>query len=155
MPDVVQAGVVNGLPHVLDGSLRVGWSDDLVLPEQFVLAGGEIQLQRCPDRQTVLPVGTFVGGQHSDLSPGHLLLVDGDSLADVVDLTLHLPDLGGLQVQHLQEVVGQGVDLVGHAGQTLGGVTLRLLQSCSLVVALREEEIKFSYFDISFGLTWK
>ena len=104
---------------------------------------------------SLIPVGTFVGGQHSDLSPGHLLLVDGDSLADVVDLTLHLPDLGGLEVQHLQEVVGQGVDLVGHAGQTLGGVTLRLLQSCSLVVALREEKIKLSYLDISFGLTWK
>ena len=88
----------------------------------------------------MLPVGTLVGGQHPDLSPGHLLFVYGDSLADVVDLTLHLPDLRGLQVQHLEEVVGQGVDLVGHAGQTLGGVAFRLLQSCSLVVALRRAE---------------
>ena len=73
----------------------------------------------------------------------------GDRLADVVDLTLHLPDLGGLEVQHLQEVVGQGVDLVGHAGQTLGGVAFRLLQGGSLVVALRREEIKLIIVDIS------
>ena len=53
--------------------------------------------------------------------------MNGHSLTDVVYLTLHLPDLGGLEVQHLQEVVGQGVDLVGHASQTLGGVTLSLL----------------------------
>ena len=80
----------------------------------------------------------------------------GDSLADVVDLTLHLPDLGGLEVQHLQEVVGQGVDLVGHAGQTLGGVTFRLLQSGSLVVALSRGENKIIIiFDISLSLTWK
>ena len=81
--------------------------------------------------------------------------MDGDSLADVVDLTLHLPDLGGLEVQHLEEVVGQGVDLVGHAGETLGGVTFRLLQSGSLVVALRGEKIELLYFDISCYLTWK
>ena len=105
--------------------------------------------------QTALPVGAFVGGQHSDLSPRHFLLVNGDGLADVVDLTLHLPDLGGLEVQHLQEVVCQGVDLVGNAGKTLGGVTFRLLQSGSLVVALREEKIKLLYFDISCYLTWK
>ena len=80
----------------------------------------------------------------------------GDSLADVVDLALHLPDLRGLEVQHLEEVVGQGVDLVGHAGQTLGGVAFRLFQSGSLVVTLcegRKSEIIF--LKNIFFLTWK
>ena len=54
----------------------------------------------------------------------------------MIDLTLHLSDLGTLKVQHLQEVVGQGVDLVGHTGQALGGVALGLLQGGSLVVTL-------------------
>ena len=65
--------------------------------------------------------------------------MDGDSLADVVDLTLHLPDLRGLQVQHLEEVVCERVDLIGHAGQALSCVALRLLQGGALVVALEEK----------------
>ena len=86
-----------------------------------------------------MPVGTLVCRQDPDLSSCHLLLVYGNSLADVVYLTLHLPDLGALQVEHLQEVVGEGVDLVSHAGQTLGRVALGLLQSRPLVVALRRK----------------
>lgn len=62
--------------------------------------------------------------------------MNGHSLSNVIDLTLHLSDLGTLKVQHLQEVVGQGVDLVGHTGQALGGVALGLLQGGSLVVTL-------------------
>ena len=47
------------------------------------------------------------------------------------------PRVGHLEVQHLEEVVGQCVDLIGYRGQALGGVAFRLLQSCPLVVALR------------------
>ena len=43
-------------------------------------------------------------------------------LRDVVDLRSHLAQLSRLKIQHLEEVVGQGVDLVGHGGQALGGV---------------------------------
>ena len=82
------------------------------------------------------PVRTFVSGQHSYLSPRHLLLVDADCLPDMIDLTLHLPDLRGLEVEHLEEVVGQGVDLISNTGQALGRVALGLLQRCSLVVTL-------------------
>ena len=82
------------------------------------------------------PVRTLVRGQHSYLSPRHLLLVDADCLPDMIDLTLHLPDLGGLEVEHLEEVVGQGVDLISNTGQALGRVALGLLQRCSLVVTL-------------------
>ena len=64
--------------------------------------------------------------------------MNGHGLTDVVNLTFHLPDLGGLEVQHLQEVVGQGVDLVGHTGQTLGGVALGFFKSCSLVITLNK-----------------
>ena len=49
--------------------------------------------------------------------------MDADSLADVVDLGLHLADGGGLEVKHLEEVVGKGVDLVGHACKRLCCVT--------------------------------
>ena len=49
--------------------------------------------------------------------------MDADSLADVVDLGFHLADGGGLQVEHLEEVVGKSVDLVGHACKRLCCVT--------------------------------
>ena len=88
-----------------------------------------------------MPVGTLVCRQDPDLPSCHLLLVYGHSLADVVNLTFHLSDLGTLEVKHLQEVVGEGVDLVSHAGQTLGRVALGLLQSRPLVVTLRRKEI--------------
>ena len=84
-----------------------------------------------------MPVRALVSRENPDLSAGHLLLVYGDGLADVIDLALHLPDLRGLQVQHLQEVVSQRVDLVGDTGQALGGVPLGLLQRGPLVVALK------------------
>ena len=106
MSNFVQTAVVDWLAHIFDGSLRVGWGNDLVLPGQ-----------------PVWTVGAFVGGENPDLSPGHLLLVDADSLADVVDLGLHLADGGGLQVEHLEEVVGKSVDLVGHACKRLCCVT--------------------------------
>ena len=51
--------------------------------------------------------------------------MDADSLADVVDLGFHLADGGGLQVEHLEEVVGKSVDLVGHACKRLCCVTYR------------------------------
>lgn len=54
-------------------------------------------------------------------------------LWNVVDGALHAAELRGLDVEHLQHVVGQRVDEVGDAGQRLGGVALGLLQ-CSLLV---------------------
>ena len=57
-------------------------------------------------------------------------------LGDVVDGGLHAAELRGLDVQQLQHVVRQGVDLVGHAGQGLGGVGLGLLQGLALVLGL-------------------
>ena len=60
--------------------------------------------------------------------------MDADSLADVVDLGLHLADGGGLQVEHLEEVVGKSVDLVGHACKRLCCVTYYKRNSnCSFV----------------------
>lgn len=38
-------------------------------------------------------------------------------LRDMVDGRLHAAQLGGLDVQQLQDVVGQSVDLIRHAGQ--------------------------------------
>ena len=57
-------------------------------------------------------------------------------LGDVVDGGLHAAELRGLDVQQLQHIVGQGVDLVGHAGQGLGGVSLGLLQGLAFVLGL-------------------
>lgn len=84
-----------------------------------------------------LPVRTLVCGQNSNFTSSNLLFVNGNSLTDMIDLTFHLPDLGGLQVQHLQEVVCQSVDLVRHAGQTLGCVAFGFFKGCSLVITLR------------------
>ena len=88
-----------------------------------------------------MPVGTLVSRQDPDLPSCHLLLVYGHSLADVVNLTLHLPNLGALEVEHLQEVVGESIDLVSHAGQALGRVPLGLLQRRSLIVTLKKKTI--------------
>ena len=100
MSDIIEAAVINRFANIFDWTLWVGRGDYLVLPGQPVGA-----------------VRTLVGGQNANFSSGHFLLVDADGLADVVDLRLHLADGGGLQVEHLQEVVGQGVDLVGHTCQ--------------------------------------
>ena len=43
----------------------------------------------------------------------------------MVDLGLHLLELTALQVHHLEEIVGQRVDLVGHRGQGLGRVPVK------------------------------
>lgn len=61
-------------------------------------------------------------------------------LWDVVDGGLHAAELWGLDVQHLQDIVGQCVDQVGYAGQRLGGVVLGLLQCPLLVWRLRERK---------------
>lgn len=58
----------------------------------------------------------------------------------MVDGGLHAAELRGLDVQHLQDVVGQRVDQVGHAGQRLRGVVLGLLQRPLLVWRLNESE---------------
>ena len=79
MPNVIKTAIVDWLAHILDWALWVGRGYDLVLPGQ-----------------PVGTVGTFVGCQNPNFSPGHLLLVDADSLADVVDLGFHLPYGGGL-----------------------------------------------------------
>ena len=99
MPDVVEHGVVDGLAHVLGRPLGVGRSDDLVLA-----------------------VRGLVRREDPDLAARDLLAVDVDRLRDVVHLRLHLAELRRLQVQHLQEVVGQRVDLVGDRRQRLGRV---------------------------------
>ena len=74
MPNVIKTAVVDRFAHILDWSLGVGRGYDLVLPSQ-----------------PVGTVGTFVGCKNTNFSSGHLLLVDADSLADVVDLRFHLP----------------------------------------------------------------
>ncbi len=51
----------------------------------------------------------------------------------MVDGGLHAAELRGLDVEHLQDIVGKSVDQVGYAGKRLGGVVLGLLQ-CSLLV---------------------
>lgn len=66
--------------------------------------------------------------------PGHLLLVDMHRLGDVVHLGLHLAELLGLKLEELHVAIGERVDLVGHAGQRLGGVVLGGLQGRLLVV---------------------
>lgn len=63
-------------------------------------------------------------------------------LRDVVDGGLHAAELRRLDVQHLQHVVGQRVDQVGHAGQRLGGVVLGLLQRPLLVWRLKGQRGK-------------
>lgn len=57
----------------------------------------------------------------------------------MVDGAFHAAELRGLDVQHLQHIVGQRVDEVRHAGQRLGGVALRLLQGSLLVCRLQRE----------------
>ena len=57
MADVIQQGVVYGLPDVPHWPLHVAGGDDLVSPWRVL-----------------------VGSQYSDLSPGHFLLVDVHSL---------------------------------------------------------------------------
>lgn len=90
MTNVVEHGVVDGLPHVLGRPLGVRRSDYLVLS-----------------------VGGLVRGQDPDLAARHFFAVDVDGLRNVVDLRFHLSELGRLKVQHLEEIVGQRVDLVG------------------------------------------
>lgn len=51
----------------------------------------------------------------------------------MVDRALHAAELRGLNVEHLQHIVGQRVDEVGDAGQRLCGVALGLLQRSLLV----------------------
>lgn len=57
----------------------------------------------------------------------------------MVDGRLHTAELRRLDVQHLQDIVGQSVDQVGYAGQRLGGVVLRLLQRPLFVWRLQEK----------------
>lgn len=45
----------------------------------------------------------------------------------VVDGGLHSAQLGRLDVEHLEHIVGECVDEVGHAGQGLSGVVLGFL----------------------------
>lgn len=56
----------------------------------------------------------------------------------MIDGGLHAAELRGLDVEHLQHVVGQRVDQVGDAGQRLGGVVLSLLQRPLLVWRLQD-----------------
>ncbi len=51
-------------------------------------------------------------------------------------LSSHFIELGSLEVEELEEVVGEGVDLIGDRGQALRRVPLRLVQGLSLVVNL-------------------
>lgn len=61
-------------------------------------------------------------------------------LWDVVDGGLHAAELWRLDVEHLQDIVGQRVDQVGYAGQRLGSVVLGLLQRPLLVWRLSERK---------------
>ncbi len=58
----------------------------------------------------------------------------------MVDGGLHATELGGLNVKHLQDIVGQSVDQVGYAGKGLGSVVLGLLQCPLLVWRLSEKK---------------
>lgn len=63
----------------------------------------------------------------------------------MVDGGLHAAELRGLDVQHLQDIVSQRVDQVGHAGQRLGGVVLGLLQRPLLVWRLRKRKAYLTF----------
>ena len=115
MTDVVQDGVVDRLPDVFGRTFGIGGGDDLVLS----IAG-------------------LVGGEDADFPPGDLLLVDVHRLGDVIDLTLHFPQLRRLQIQHLQEVVRQRVDLVRHRRQTLGRVPRKKAEKSALKTRRRK-----------------
>lgn len=70
----------------------------------------------------------------------------------MVDGGLHAAELRGLDVQHLQDIVGQCVDQVGYAGQRLGGVVLGLLQRPLLVWRLKKRNgyLTFKRHDLHF-----
>ena len=113
MANVVVDGIVNRLPLVLDLPLRSGRGNDLVL-------SGHGLVRR----------------QDPDLPSSHFLFVNSNCLSDVIHLRLHFTELLSLKIQGLEEVVGQGVDLVGDGGQALGCVALGLLEGGPLIVAL-------------------
>ncbi len=54
----------------------------------------------------------------------------------------HFVELGGLQVEELEEVEGEAVDLVGHRGQALRRVPLRLVKCISLVLVLNLHRVQ-------------
>ena len=66
----------------------------------------------------------YIQTQHINWS----LLFRVTHLRDVADVSLHLAQVLHLFVQELQHARGQHVHLVGHAGQTLRRVLLRVLQ---------------------------
>lgn len=70
----------------------------------------------------------------------------------MVDGGLHAAELRGLDVQHLQDIVGQCVDQVGYTGQRLGGVVLGLLQRPLLVWRLKKRNgyLTFKRHDLHF-----
>lgn len=76
------------------------------------------------------------------------------NLWDVVDGGLHAAELRGLDVQHLQDIVGQRVDQVGYAGQRLGGVVFGLLQRPLLVWRLKKKN-GYLTFKGMICISWK
>lgn len=59
----------------------------------------------------------------------------------MIDGGLHAAELRRLDVEHLQDIVGQRVDQIGDTGQRLGGVVLGLLQRPLLVWRLDERKV--------------
>ncbi|RNA27303.1 hypothetical protein BpHYR1_034292 [Brachionus plicatilis] len=96
MTNVIQNGIVNGFANILD------W---------FFLDIGLFNLG-CSNQ-------TFVGGQDAHFSPGHLFLVYGDVVCQMVNGNAHVIQHIRLNVEKRKKIVGQYVDLVGDAGQGL------------------------------------
>ena len=65
--------------------------------------------------------------------PSRSLIPQESHLCDVCDLATHVGDLLLLKVQHLDEVVGQGVYLISDARQTLGGEVLSFFKSSATI----------------------
>ena len=60
----------------------------------------------------------------------------------MVEGALHASQLRGLDVERLDQVVGEGVDVVGHTGQRLRGVALGLLQGALFIRRLHTQHTK-------------
>lgn len=82
----------------------------------------------------VVPWDSADHREGADLPTRHLLLVHLHRLSNQVDGGLHVSQLVGLSVEQTEDTAGHRTDLIGHAGQGLGGEVFSLLQRLQTVV---------------------